>query len=52
VNDWMSRECSDEGTHTQNIHYSSTQSHPSEEEYRTRNRVHDNRHLSHLRSWV
>jgi hypothetical protein len=38
VNDWMSRERSDEGTHTQNIHYSSTRSHVSEEEYRTRNR--------------
>jgi hypothetical protein len=29
---------SDEGTYTQNIHNSSTRSHPSEEETRTRNR--------------
>jgi hypothetical protein len=24
VNEWMSYECSDEGTHAQNIHYSAT----------------------------
>ena len=38
VNEWMSYECSDEGTCTQNIRNSSTRSHPSEEENRTRNR--------------
>ena len=32
VNEWMSYECSDEGTCTQNIHYSSTRSHASEED--------------------
>ena len=32
VNEWMSYECSDEGTHTQNIRNSSTRSHASEEE--------------------
>jgi hypothetical protein len=32
VNEWMSVECSDEGTYTLNIHNSSTRSHPSEEE--------------------
>jgi hypothetical protein len=35
VNEWMSYECSDEGTNTQNIHNSSTRLHPSEEENRT-----------------
>jgi hypothetical protein len=34
VNEWMSYEYSNEGTHTQNIHNSSTRSHPSEEENR------------------
>ena len=38
VNEWITYECSCEGTHTQNIHYSSTRSHASEEENRTRNR--------------
>ena len=38
VNEWMCYECSDEGTHTQNIHNLSTRSHTSKEEYRTRNR--------------
>jgi hypothetical protein len=37
VNEWMSYECSDEGTYTQNIKGSSTRSHASEEENRTRN---------------
>ena len=37
VNEWMSYECSDEGTYTQNVRNSSTRSHPSEEENRTRN---------------
>jgi hypothetical protein len=37
VNEWMSYECSDEGAYTQNIHNSSTRSHPSEEENCTRN---------------
>jgi hypothetical protein len=32
VNEWMSYECSDEGTYTQNIRNSSTHSHASEEE--------------------
>jgi hypothetical protein len=32
VNEWMSSECSDEGTCTQNIHNSPTHSHASEEE--------------------
>jgi hypothetical protein len=31
---WMSYECSDEGTYTQNIHNSATRSHVSKEEYR------------------
>jgi hypothetical protein len=39
VNEWMSYECTDEGrdegTHVQNIHYSSTRSDTSEEENRT-----------------
>ena len=47
VNDWMCCECSDEDTpygvhilRSQNIHYSSTRSHPSEKEYRIfRNRT-------------
>jgi hypothetical protein len=38
ANEWMSYECSDEGTYTQTIRNSSTRSHPSEEENRTRNR--------------
>jgi hypothetical protein len=38
VNEWMSYECSDEGPYTQNIHNSSTRSHPSEEENRSGNR--------------
>ena len=38
VNEWISYECSDEGTCTPNIHNSSTRSHPSEGENRTRNR--------------
>jgi hypothetical protein len=37
VNEWMSYEPSDEGTYTQNVHNSSTHSHPSEEENCTRN---------------
>jgi hypothetical protein len=40
VNEWMAYESSDEpdeGTRTQNIHHSSTRSHTSEEENRTRN---------------
>jgi hypothetical protein len=37
VNEWMSYESSDEGTHTQNIHYLATRSHPSEEENRNEN---------------
>jgi hypothetical protein len=32
VNGWMSYECSDEGTCAQNVHDSSTPSHPSDEE--------------------
>ena len=36
VNEWMSYECSGEGMYTRNIHNSSTPSHPSEEENRTR----------------
>ena len=38
VNEWMSYECSDEGTsvtYTQNIHSLSTRSHASEEENRS-----------------
>jgi hypothetical protein len=38
VNEWMSYECSDEGTYTQIIHNTSTRSHVSEGENRTRNR--------------
>ena len=38
VNKWISYECSDEGTCTLNIRNSSTRSHASEGEYRTRNR--------------
>jgi hypothetical protein len=38
VNEWMSYECLDEGTHTQNIRYSFTHSHASEEENCIRNR--------------
>jgi hypothetical protein len=37
VKEWMSYECSDEGTHTQNIRNSSTRSHASEDENRARN---------------
>ena len=32
VNEWMGYECTDEGTHAQNINYSSTRSDASEEE--------------------
>jgi hypothetical protein len=32
VNEWMSYECSDEGTHAQSIHNSYTRSHQSEGE--------------------
>jgi hypothetical protein len=38
VNEWINYECSDEGTCTPNIHNSSTRSHASEGENRTRNR--------------
>jgi hypothetical protein len=38
VNEWMSYECSDEGTYIHNIHNLSTRSHASEDESRTRNR--------------
>jgi hypothetical protein len=38
VKEWMNYECSGEGTCTQNIHNSSTRSHPSEDENRARNR--------------
>ena len=38
VNEWMSYECSDEGTYIHNIHNSSTRSHASEDENRTRYR--------------
>jgi hypothetical protein len=37
VNEWMSYECSDEGTCTPNIHNPSPRSHASEGENRTRN---------------
>jgi hypothetical protein len=37
VNEWMSYECSDEGSCTQNIHNPSTRSHASEEENRNKN---------------
>ena len=37
VNEWMSYEPSDEGSHTQNIHQSSTRSHASEEENHSEN---------------
>ena len=37
VNEWMSYECSDEGTYTQNIHNPSTLSHVSEDENRLGN---------------
>jgi hypothetical protein len=36
VNEWMSYECSDEGACTQSIPNSSTRSHTSEEENRTK----------------
>ena len=36
VNEWISYECPDEGTRTPNIRNSSTRSHASEEENRTR----------------
>jgi hypothetical protein len=39
VNEWISYECSDEGTCTPNIRNSSTRSHASEGENRTRNRT-------------
>ena len=38
VNEWMSYVCSDEGTNIHNIHNSSTRSHASEDENRTRYR--------------
>jgi hypothetical protein len=38
VKEWMSYECSDEGTYAENIYNSSTRSHPPEGENRTRNR--------------
>jgi ribonuclease PH len=38
VNEWISYECSDEGTCTRNIRYSSTRSHAAKGENRTRNR--------------
>ena len=38
VNEWMNCECSDEGAYTPNIRNSSTHSHTSEGENRTRNR--------------
>jgi hypothetical protein len=38
VNEWVSYECSDEGTYAKNIYNSSTRSHPPEGENRTRNR--------------
>ena len=38
VNEWISYECSDEDTQTQIIRNSSTRSHASEGENRTRNR--------------
>ena len=41
VNEWMSYESSDEGRCTQNIHHSSSRSHTSEDENRTRNRSKD-----------
>ena len=37
VNEWMNYECSDKGLYTQNIHTSSTRSHPPEEGNTTRN---------------
>jgi hypothetical protein len=37
VKEWISYKCSDEETCTQNIHNSSTRSHPLEEENRARN---------------
>jgi hypothetical protein len=37
VKEWMNYECSDEGTHTQNICNSSTRSHALEEENRSKN---------------
>jgi hypothetical protein len=37
ANEWKSYECSDEGKYTQNIQNTSTRSHASEEENRSKN---------------
>ena len=52
VNEWMSYECSDEGTYTQNIHNSSTRSYTSEEENRTWNRSKNCLSPDQTRIWV
>ena len=47
VNEWMSYECWDEFTYTQDIRNLSTRSHLSEEENRTRNRSNRNKKPQH-----
>jgi hypothetical protein len=51
VKEWMSYECADEGTHTQNIRNSSTHSHASEEEKVLDNLCRSLKVLEFLSNW-